>query len=121
MGTVIGDLPPYDAFTLGGTNSVRGFGNDDVATSRSFILASAEYRFPIYRFIGGAAFLDFGSGLNSQDAVLGEPGLQRGKPGFGFGYGLGVRVNSPIGIIRLDFGLNNQGESKFHFGFGQKF
>lgn len=121
VGTVIGDLPPYDAFTLGGTNSVRGFGNDDVSTSRSFVLASAEYRFPIYRFIGGAAFLDFGSGLNSQDAVLGEPGLERGKPGFGFGYGLGVRVNSPIGIIRLDFGLNNQGESKFHFGFGQKF
>ena len=120
-GTVIGDLPPYDAFTLGGTNSVRGFGNDDVSTSRSFILASAEYRFPIYRFIGGAAFLDFGSGLNSQDAVLGEPGLLRGKPGFGFGYGLGVRVNSPIGIIRLDFGLNNEGESKLHFGFGQKF
>jgi outer membrane protein insertion porin family len=121
VGTVIGDLPPYDAYTLGGTNSVRGFGNDDVATSRSYVLASAEYRFPIYRFIGGAAFLDFGSGLNSQDAVLGEPGLQRGKPGFGVGYGLGLRVNSPIGIIRLDFGLNNQGESKFHFGFGQKF
>ena len=121
LGTVVGDLPPYDAYTLGGTNSVRGFGNDDVATSRSYLLASAEYRFPIYRFIGGVAFLDLGSGLNSQDAVLGQPGLQRDKPGFGFGYGLGVRLNSPIGIIRLDFGLNNEGDSKFHFGFGQKF
>ncbi|MGB3653678.1 MAG: BamA/TamA family outer membrane protein, partial [Rivularia sp. (in: cyanobacteria)] len=47
-GTVIGDLPPYEAFSLGGANSVRGFGEGDLGTARSFLQASAEYRFPVF-------------------------------------------------------------------------
>ena len=120
-GTVIGDLPPYDAFTLGGANSVRGYGNNDLATGRSYLQISAEYRFPIYRFIGGVLFTDFGSDLGSADNVLGEPGIKRGKPGAGLGIGTGLRVNTPIGIIRADFGISNQGDTRLQFGFGQKF
>ncbi len=120
-GTVIGDLPPYDAFTLGGANSVRGYGNNDLATGRSYLQISAEYRFPIYRFIGGVLFTDFGSDLGSADNVLGEPGIRRGKPGVGLGVGTGLRVNTPIGIIRADFGISNQGDARLQFGFGQKF
>lgn len=120
-GTTLGDLPPYNAFVLGGPNSVRGYDTGDVATGRSYFQASAEYRFPIYRFIGGVAFADFATDLGSGDDVLGEPGIQRGKPGSGFGYGLGLRINSPIGIIRADFGINDQGDNRFQFGFGQRF
>ncbi|MBD2019803.1 BamA/TamA family outer membrane protein, partial [Leptolyngbya sp. FACHB-36] len=120
-GTTVGDLPPYSAYVLGGLNSVRGYENGDVATSRSYLQATAEYRFPIYRFIGGVAFTDFATDLGSSDSVLGEPGVQRGKPGSGFGYGVGLRLNSPIGIIRADFGINDQGGSLLRFGFGQRF
>ncbi|PSB30456.1 hypothetical protein C7B82_08965 [Stenomitos frigidus ULC18] len=120
-GTTIGDLPPYNAFVLGGPNSVRGYGAGDVATSRSYFLASAEYRFPIYRFIGGVVFADFATDLGTSDEVLGEPGVQRGKPGTGAGFGVGLRVNSPFGIIRADFGVSDQGDSRFQFGFGQRF
>jgi outer membrane protein insertion porin family len=120
-GTTIGDLPPYNAFVLGGPNSVRGYGAGDVATSRSYFLASAEYRFPIYRFIGGVVFADFASDLGTSDEVLGEPGVQRRKPGTGAGFGLGLRLNSPFGIIRADFGVSNQGDSRLQFGFGQRF
>lgn len=120
-GTTIGDLPPYNAYVLGGPNSVRGYGAGDLATSRSYFLASAEYRFPLYRFIGGVVFADFASDLGSSDEVLGEPGIQRGKPGTGAGFGLGLRVNSPFGIIRADFGVSNQGDSRFQLGFGQRF
>lgn len=120
-GTVFGDLPPYSAFTLGGTNSIRGYREDKVAASRSYMLASAEYRFPIYRFIGGVAFFDYGSDLGTSKDVPGEPGVQRGKPGSGFGGGFGLRINSPIGIIRLDFGVNKEGGTRLHFGFGQQF
>jgi len=45
----------------------------------------------------------------------------RGTPGTGIGYGLGVRVNSPLGIIRADFGFSGQGDTRFQFGFGQRF
>jgi outer membrane protein insertion porin family len=120
-GTVLGDLPPYNAFVLGGTDSVRGYDYGEVGLGRSYVLASAEYRFPIYRFIGGVVFVDAATDLGSQDDVPGEPGIQRDRPGSGFGTGLGLRITSPIGIIRADFGINNGGDTRFHFGFGQKF
>jgi outer membrane protein insertion porin family len=120
-GTTIGDLPPYMAFNIGGLNSVRGYGTGDVATGRSYVLASAEYRIPLFNPVGAVVFADFGSDLGTADTVPGEPGVVRGKPGTGFGYGAGLRVNSPVGVIRADFGLNDQGGSKVQFGLGQRF
>ncbi|MEM9161715.1 MAG: BamA/TamA family outer membrane protein, partial [Cyanobacteria bacterium P01_F01_bin.4] len=121
-GTVIGDLPPYEAFSLGGTNSVRGFDEGDLGSGRSFIQATAEYRFPLFtEFLGGALFLDYATDLGSGDTVPGNPAGARGKPGSGFGYGAGVRVQTPLGQLRLDFGLNDEGDSRIHFGFGERF
>ncbi|NEQ70470.1 MAG: BamA/TamA family outer membrane protein [Symploca sp. SIO2D2] len=120
-GTTIGDLPPYRAFNLGGQNSVRGYGSGDVATGRSYVLASAEYRIPIFRPVGAVLFADFASDLGSAPSVPGEPGIVRGKPGSGFGYGAGLRVDSPIGVLRADYGFNDQGDSKLQFGLGQRF
>jgi len=120
-GTTIGDLPPYMAFNLGGINSVRGYGTGDVASGRSFVLASAEYRIPVYKPVGAVLFADFGSDLGTGSSVPGEPGVVRGKPGTGFGYGAGLRVNSPVGIIRADYAFTNQGDSQLQFGLGQRF
>lgn len=120
-GTVIGDLPPYEAFSIGGSNSVRGYEQGDVGAGRSFVQATAEYRFPIFSIIGGALFVDVGTDLGTGDDVPGEPAEVRGKPGSGFGYGAGVRVQSPLGAIRVDFGLNDEGDSQIHFGIGERF
>lgn len=120
-GTTLGDLPPYQAFNLGGTNSVRGYGSGDVGSGRSYILGSAEYRFPVFDPVGAVVFLDFASDLGSGDTVPGEPAEVRGKPGSGVGYGFGVRVKSPVGLIRADYGFNDDGEGRLHVGIGQKF
>ncbi|MBD0386203.1 MAG: outer membrane protein assembly factor [Nostoc sp. C3-bin3] len=120
-GTVLGNLPPYESFNLGGSNSVRGYDSGDVGSGRSYVLASAEYRFPVLPIVGGVLFADFASDLGSGDTVLGDPAGVRDKPGYGFGYGAGVRVNSPLGLIRADYGINDQGESKVHLGIGQRF
>ncbi|MEM9922424.1 MAG: outer membrane protein assembly factor [Cyanobacteria bacterium P01_D01_bin.50] len=122
-GTVIGDLPPYETFNLGGSNSVRGYDSGDVGNGRSYVLASAEYRFPIpiLDSLGGVLFADFATDLGSGDTVVGNPAGARSKPGEGFGFGAGVRFNSPLGLIRADYGLNDQGESKVHFGIGHRF
>ncbi len=120
-GTILGELPPYEAFDLGGMNSVRGYAGGDVGSGRSYILAAAEYRFPIFSTLGGVLFTDFASDLGTGSSVEGDPAGSRDKPGTGFGYGFGLRFGSPIGLIRADFGFNDRGENQFHFGFGQRF
>ncbi|NJM75627.1 MAG: BamA/TamA family outer membrane protein [Acaryochloridaceae cyanobacterium RU_4_10] len=123
-GTVFGDLPPYEAFTLGGGSSVRGYEEGSIGSGRSFLQATAEYRFPLLKFlggIGGVLFVDYGTTLGTQDNVPGAPGLVRGKPGDGLGYGVGVRIKTPIGPVRLDYGWNIDGGSRFQFGFGERF
>jgi outer membrane protein insertion porin family len=120
-GTILGDVPPYEAFSLGGTTSVRGYDDGAIGSGKSFLQASAEYRFPIISIVGGTFFADYGTDLGTGNQVLGNPAGTRGKPGSGLGYGAGVRINSPLGALRLDFGLNNQGESRIQFGIGERF
>ncbi|WP_071515815.1 BamA/TamA family outer membrane protein [Geitlerinema sp. PCC 9228] len=120
-GVFLGDLPPYEAFALGGSNSVRGYDEAELGTGRAFAEASVEYRFPIISIVGGALFADVGSDLGTADDVPGEPAEVRDKPGSGFGYGLGVRIQSPLGPIRVDYGINDEGEGRLHFGIGEKF
>nr|WP_239005459.1 BamA/TamA family outer membrane protein [Gloeothece citriformis] len=120
-GTIFGDLPPYEAFVLGGSNSVRGYAEGEVGSGRSYFQATAEYRFPIFSVVGGALFLDYGTTLGSQGAVPGKPGEVRDLPGSGFGYGFGVRIQSPVGPIRVDYGFNDEGDSRLNFGIGERF
>lgn len=120
-GHIIGDLPPYEAFPLGGINTVRGYDQGDLAAARTFVLGTVEYRFPLFSFLGGALFFDAGTSFDSQSSVVGNPGGARDKPGSGFGYGAGIRIQSPLGSIRVDYGLNDRGDSRIHFGVGESF
>ncbi|MGC9526682.1 MAG: BamA/TamA family outer membrane protein, partial [Limnospira sp.] len=124
-GTIIGEFPPYEAFPLGGANTVRGWQEGALGAARSFVLASVEYRFPVFSvgnfLIGGALFVDGASALGTQSTVQGNPGGIRGKPGDGIGFGAGVRIQSPLGPIRIDYGINNEGGNQIHFGIGERF
>ncbi|MBW4699589.1 MAG: BamA/TamA family outer membrane protein [Aphanocapsa lilacina HA4352-LM1] len=122
VGTVFGSLPPYEAFTLGGGNSVRGFFEGNLGTGRSYMINSVEFRAPVFDPVGAALFVDYGTTLGSQAAVLGAPAIVRGKIGAGLGYGIGLRVQSPLGPLRIDFAANTAGlPSQVHFGLGEKF
>ncbi|WP_353932894.1 BamA/TamA family outer membrane protein [Okeanomitos corallinicola TIOX110] len=116
-GTILGDLPPYEAFTLGGSNSVRGYEEGRLATGRSYVQASVEYRFPVFSVVSGALFFDYGSdlGTSTRTAEI------LNKNGSGYGYGLGVRVQSPLGPIRIDYGLSDDGDTRINFGIGERF
>jgi outer membrane protein insertion porin family len=120
-GTILGDLPPYEAFILGGSNSIRGYGDGEVGSGKSFLQATAEYRFPIFKIVGGALFFDYGTTIGSDSSVPGSPSVKRDLPGSGFGYGLGVRVQSPLGPIRVDYAINDEGGNQIQFGIGEKF
>jgi len=120
-GTVLGTLPPYEAFRLGGSNSIRGWDEGRIGTGRSFALVAAEYRFPIFAIVGGVLFAEYGTDLGSGSSVPGNPAGVRNKPGDGGGFGVGLRVQSPLGNIRIDFGMATNGGSQFSFGIGEKF
>lgn len=128
-GTILGDAIPYDAFILGGSSSVRGYDTAKISTSRSFIQATAEYRYPIFGFnlfnndidVGGTLFIDYATDLGSADAVIGQPAIVRDRSGDGLGYGLGLRALTPIGAVRTEFALNDQGNTKFIFTVGDRF
>ena len=92
-----------------------------MGNGRSFFQATAEYRFPIFKVVGGALFFDYGTTLGTDSDVPGSPSNVRELPGSGFGYGLGVRVQSPLGPIRVDYAINDDGDTEIQFGIGEKF
>ena len=122
MGSNVGNLPPYEAFCLGGSNSVRGYYDCDLGVGRSFGEATIEYRFPIFSIISGEVFLDGGTSFGSQSNVPGNPGGLLQKPGDGFSVGTGLIVTTPVGPLRLEVASQDfTGQYRFNLGVGWKF
>ncbi|WP_017327842.1 BamA/TamA family outer membrane protein [Synechococcus sp. PCC 7336] len=128
-GTILNDVPPYAAFSLGGNSTIRGFDTGDAGTSSSFVQATVEYRYPISSFtvfgsdikVRGAVFVDYGDTLGTQGEVIGQPGEARDKDGEGLGYGLGFHFRTAFGLFRLEPALSDNGDFNFHFSVGDRF
>jgi len=121
-GSNVGQLPPYEAFCLGGGNSVRGYYDCNLGVGRNFGEATLEYRFPLFSIISGELFIDGGSTFGSQAAVPGNPGGLLLKPGQGFSVGTGVIVTTPVGPLRLEVASQDlTGNWRFNLGVGWKF
>ncbi|XAR60392.1 hypothetical protein NMG60_11033746 [Bertholletia excelsa] len=117
-GHVIGNFSPHEAFAIGGTNSVRGYEEGAVGSGRSYAVGSGEMAFPLLGPLEGAVFADYGTDLGSGPTVPGDPAGARLKPGSGYGYGFGIRVDSPLGPLRLEYAFNDHKAGRFHFGVG---
>ena len=118
-------VPTTYLLFCGGNNSVRGFPRDGLGpkdlngvpsggTTR--IIGNVEVRFPIYRLIHGVAFVDVGSLTEGFDKIEFET--------FRWSTGGGLRLHTPVGPIRLEYGYQLQenppldrGEIHFSFGF----
>jgi outer membrane translocation and assembly module TamA len=48
-GAILGDLPPYEAFPIGGTNSVRGYSEGGVGSGRNYVAGTAEMHWPLFK------------------------------------------------------------------------
>jgi outer membrane protein insertion porin family len=122
-GTLVGsDIPPYEAFCLGGGNSVRGYYDCDLGVGKSFAEATIEYRFPIFSIISGEVFFDAGTTFGTQADIPGNPGGLLGKKGEGYSPGVGLIVTTPVGPLRLEVATQDfSSDWRFNLGVGWKF
>jgi len=112
----------YEAFCLGGNNSVRGYYDCDLGVGKSFGEATIEYRFPIFSIISGEVFIDGGTTFNTQANVPGNPGGILKKAGSGSSPGAGLIVTTPVGPLRLEAATQNFTSNwRFNLGVGWKF
>lgn len=56
-GSIVGDMAPYQAFTIGGLGSVRGYGEGAVGSGRLCMVANSELTFPLVCKINTFCFL----------------------------------------------------------------
>ncbi len=134
-------VPLYDRWFLGGQNTVRGYRfrkvgpRDDTNESiggKTYWFGSAEYSIPIMRRVRAAAFYDIG--MVYQDAYSLDSAYKfKNTVGttvhddsnfYNDNVGVGVRLQLPIGPLRLDYGFpitgdgRNDGSGRFQFGAG---
>jgi outer membrane protein insertion porin family len=104
-------LPDYEKFYLGGMNSVRGFGFQDINIKtvnkagqiteeggESFVQFNVELTYPLFKDLGivGVVFYDTGNVFGPDDSI--DLGTLRQAAGYG------IRWYSPIGPIRIEGG-----------------
>jgi outer membrane protein insertion porin family len=142
-------VPIENRYFTGGGNSVRGydenslgptttssFSGEDVIGGRVLLLTNAELRYPLpllSRFnFSGTLFVDGGNVWASLKAIdpknfrlyADESDVE--QEDYRYSVGLGIRYNTPVGPIRLDFGVpvkQEEGVSsgRFHISLGQIF
>ena len=130
-GSLSGEVPFFEQYFVGGAETLRGF-REDRFWGRNMFLASAEYRFPLAKSLTGVAFVDYGDAWGGPeeyrkravppaditDLIDGFP--QHESFSANVGYGIGIRVRTPIGPLRLDYGFSTEG-SRAHFSIGHVF
>lgn len=108
-----GDMPLSQRFSMGGSDTLRGY-EDDQFRGNSMLKATLEYRFPIIKKVQGVLFTDNGYAWDKRHEDEFDLGLIKNS------VGAGLRINSPLGPVKLDYGWGDDG-GMFHFSFGGQF
>ncbi len=119
-------VPIFERLYLGGANNLRGFPyreigpqqNGEPIGGQSMARATVEWTFPIIEKARGAFFYDSGF-VNGNSWSFGISGLASDV-------GFGIRINLPIGPMRLDYGYplkrdGYNGGGHFNFSVGYQF
>ncbi|MEW6304731.1 MAG: outer membrane protein assembly factor BamA [Verrucomicrobiota bacterium] len=123
-------VPLFDRWFLGGLYTLRGYRFRDVgpkdATSEplggsTYWFGSLEYSIPIVERVRFALFYDVGM-VYAQPFSFNEGAFNTGM--YNDNWGIGIRLNLPIGPLRLDYGFpitsdpQNENSGRFQFGVG---
>jgi outer membrane protein assembly factor BamA len=108
-----------DLWQFGGTNTVRGYREEQFLASR-IAWSNLEYRLMLTQ--RSYAFIFFDAGYYLRDADV-ERAIPKNED-FIFGYGLGITVETAIGLLGVSFALaqgDSFSEGKIHFGIINEF
>tara|TARA_Y100001935_G_C17310654_1_gene515853 strand:- start:434 stop:2170 length:1737 start_codon:yes stop_codon:yes gene_type:complete len=113
IGKINGTIQSTEYYYIGGPNTVRGYVEypNSFAYGKAQLLGNIEYRFLLSDIFQFLFFIDAGWASS-----LGND-ITQGK----IGKGVGFRINSPLGPIRIDFGIDELGEMRTHFNIGHVF
>lgn len=114
-GYIDGDVSYGNLFDLGGSDTLRGY-EDDQFKGKKMYAATLEYRFPIAKKVQGVLFTDAGSTWGIDE---GKIPWYTDDDSLNWSVGVGIRLQTPIGPIRLDYGHGDR--NKFNFSFGTQF
>jgi len=106
------DLPSFAEYQVGGMNTIRGYDSGEFSGDKSLVF-NAEYRFPLAENFQAVLFVDWGQAWDIEESIA--------IADLKFGRGVGVRFDTPIGPIRLDYGINEEGIGKTYFSIGHTF
>jgi len=106
------DLPSFAEYQVGGMNTIRGYDSGEFSGDKSLVF-NAEYRFPLAENFQAVLFVDWGQTWDIEESI--------DIADLKFGRGVGVRFDTPIGPIRLDYGINEEGIGKTYFSIGHTF
>lgn len=115
FGLGLGDVPIGEIFYAGGANTIRGYEPIEARIGSKRVLLNAEIRYTFSDMFQGVFFFDWGNAWND-----GWPDTYN----FISGKGFGLRLNTPMGPIRLDYGIGSNrsfSEGVLHFSIGQAF
>jgi outer membrane protein insertion porin family len=108
------DVPFHEELVLGGARSLRGYREEQFRGTRT-ALGTVEYRFLLTRRSRALAFVDAGYYYR---------GGSNYAKGVKLGYGIGLRAETRLGIIALDYGLGEGDgllDGKLHVGLSREF
>jgi outer membrane protein assembly factor BamA len=115
-GNWVAGAPPFHRLALfGGPDQMRGFlqGQD---RDQLYLTAQTEYRFPIWRFLSGAAFVSAGQVQPSWQA------LNLADLAYSGGAGLHLQLSpKERTLIRLDYAYSSSGSDGFYLQFRESF
>ena len=113
VGKINGNIESTEYYFVGGPNTIRGYEEypNSFAYGRAQLLGNIEYRFLLSEIFQLLLFVDAGwASSYSANPFEGKVGK-----------GVGFRINSPLGPIRIDFGIDELGDMRTHFNIGQVF
>ncbi len=105
------ELPEYEKFSVGGVSTLRGYDLSEFQGEQMLVF-NAEYRWEVAKNTQLVVFGDAGYAwaldepINFEDIKL--------------GYGVGLRFDTPIGPVRLDYGIGEEG-GQTYFSLGHTF